>query len=222
MSTVTPERAADLRCPRCDAPLRPDQDWCLECGTAATTRVLSPPSWGVAALIVLAVVALAGIALALAVDQLSGEADRAASRASPADQTAAAPAATGTTTATAAPPAATPTTPTAPPTPTTATAPAAGATPAIASWPLGRRGWTVIVRQTRNRAEAEQRARQLAGQGVQVGLLRSSDFTTLDQGFWMVFSGVFSSQAQASAHQRRLGRRAPPTAYFTAVTPRGR
>jgi hypothetical protein len=216
VSPVATKRAADLRCPRCDAPLRPDQDWCLECGSAATTRVLPPPSWGVAALIVLGIVALAGVALALAVDQLSDEADRAASSAPPAARTQPAPTATApaqTSQATA---------PAAAPTPTTATTATTSARGAIASWPGGRQGWTVIIRQTRSRGEAEGRARQLAGRGVQVGLLRSNDFTTLDQGFWMVFSGVFSSRAQAAGHQRRLGNRAPATAYFTAVTPRRR
>ena len=36
-------------CPLCGAPLNPDQDWCLECGAAATTRILRPPSWKLAA-----------------------------------------------------------------------------------------------------------------------------------------------------------------------------
>src|SRR3989442_513836 len=33
------------RCPRCGAAMAPEQDWCLECGAAATTRVLRPPGW---------------------------------------------------------------------------------------------------------------------------------------------------------------------------------
>ncbi len=77
----------------------------------------------------------------------------------------------------------------------------------------------MIVRQTRNRAEAEQRARALSRQGVQTGLLRSSDYRGLDQGLFMVYSGRYRSRAQADAASRRLRPRAP-TNYVAFVRQR--
>lgn len=54
-------------CPRCQAVLAPGQEWCLECGFAAATRIVAPPSWRVPAAIALVAAALAigGIVAAL-------------------------------------------------------------------------------------------------------------------------------------------------------------
>ena len=78
MSTATTEPASELRCPRCGASLAADQDWCLECGAAATTRILRPPSWKLAAAIVIGVIAVVVIAVVIVVNALSSDADRAA------------------------------------------------------------------------------------------------------------------------------------------------
>jgi hypothetical protein len=63
---VVPETPGTIRCPRCQAPVAPDQDWCLECGAAARTRLAATPNWRlpVAALALVAV--LAGLGLAVA------------------------------------------------------------------------------------------------------------------------------------------------------------
>jgi len=62
-------------CPRCGAPLEPDQEWCLSCGTAARTTIAAPPAWRVP-LAVLAVVALlCGAALAWAFVELTNNDD---------------------------------------------------------------------------------------------------------------------------------------------------
>ncbi|MTD47051.1 hypothetical protein GKE82_22865 [Conexibacter sp. W3-3-2] len=52
-----------VRCPRCAAPVGPEQDWCLNCGAAARTRLAPTPNWrlpiaGLAAVVVVAVLAL--------------------------------------------------------------------------------------------------------------------------------------------------------------------
>jgi hypothetical protein len=56
------------RCPRCDATLARDQDWCLRCGTAARTRLAPTPNWRapLALGVVLVAVALAVLTAALA------------------------------------------------------------------------------------------------------------------------------------------------------------
>jgi sporulation related protein len=73
VSAVAPEAPPQSTCPRCGAHLAAGQDWCLECGTAATTRIARPPSWRVPAAIVLGVLALAGAGVAVAYAILSGD-----------------------------------------------------------------------------------------------------------------------------------------------------
>jgi hypothetical protein len=100
-------------CPLCGAPLHVEQDWCLNCGAAARTRLAGAPNWKVpvATLALIAVLSLAVLVAALV--KLAG------------DVGAPAPVRTRTVTIPVAPAAVTP-----PPTATTPTAPGAtGATP---------------------------------------------------------------------------------------------
>jgi hypothetical protein len=64
----SPTTPGALLCPRCGSALREDQDWCLECGLAARTRVHPPPGWRlpIAATLLVALLAAAGIAFGLA------------------------------------------------------------------------------------------------------------------------------------------------------------
>ena len=62
-------------CPRCGAPVRDEQDWCLECGAAARTRLAQTPRWRVPVAAGLAVAALCGVALAFAFARLSNTDD---------------------------------------------------------------------------------------------------------------------------------------------------
>jgi hypothetical protein len=54
------------KCPRCSAPLEPDQDWCLRCGLAARTRLAPTPDWRIplAAAIVAGLLGAGGLAFA--------------------------------------------------------------------------------------------------------------------------------------------------------------
>ena len=62
-------------CPLCGAPLDADQDWCLNCGAAARTRLAASSSWK-APLIVAAVVAVLALAvLAAALVKLARDAN---------------------------------------------------------------------------------------------------------------------------------------------------
>ena len=208
MTTATTEPVTQLRCPRCGANLAPDQDWCLECGAAATTRILRPPSWKLAVAIVLGVVAAVVVAVVIVVNALSGDAGRAAG--TPA-----------TTAVAAAPgkPAAAASTSTKATTPTTASAAAAGGT--IASWPRGKAGWTVVLATASSRPAAEQRARDLIANGIKAGVLDTSRFN-IDTGGapFVVFTGRFPSQAGAVSAEGRLGGRAPASVFVAQVSPR--
>jgi hypothetical protein len=63
---VVPEPSGTIRCPRCNAPVGPDQDWCLECGAAARTRLAATPNWRVPIIVLAIVAVLAGAGLAVA------------------------------------------------------------------------------------------------------------------------------------------------------------
>jgi hypothetical protein len=99
-----------IACPRCGAPVAPDQDWCLDCGAAARTRLAPTPNWRAPVALVAVIALLAGAGLAAAFVALTNDSTKA-----PATSTAAT-APVVATEPTAAP------APTAPP--TTATAPA--------------------------------------------------------------------------------------------------
>ncbi len=59
-STGTPAPATTEACPLCGAPLHPEQEWCLNCGAAARTRLAASPGWRgpVLALVVVLVLSL--------------------------------------------------------------------------------------------------------------------------------------------------------------------
>jgi hypothetical protein len=62
-----------LRCPRCGANVAPEQDWCLECGAPARTRLAPTPNWRAPIALLAVVILLAGIALAFAFTSLTSD-----------------------------------------------------------------------------------------------------------------------------------------------------
>lgn len=73
----------------------------------------------------------------------------------------------------------------------------------VADWPTDEDGWTIAlaaVPQTSGRATAVSRARAARAKGLpQVGVLDSSRYASLHPGYWIVFSGVYSSEAEATS-----------------------
>lgn len=79
-----------------------------------------------------------------------------------------------------------------------------GAT-ASGDWPSGTDGWTVIVAGYPTQERATQRAADLQEDGFSDGgVLFSSDFTSLCPGIYVVFSGVFTSEAKARSRMAEL------------------
>ena len=76
-SAVVPEPSGTIRCPRCNAPVGPDQDWCLECGAAARTRLAATPNWRVPIIVLTIVILLAGAGLAVAFVALTNDSTKA-------------------------------------------------------------------------------------------------------------------------------------------------
>ncbi|HYM58614.1 MAG TPA: SPOR domain-containing protein [Solirubrobacteraceae bacterium] len=195
MSAVTtPEPATERACPRCGGPLAPDQEWCLSCGTAVRTRVASTPAWRAPMAIVGVLLALLAAALLLALVELSGDPQPVAKapRATPA-------------------PAPAPSAPAPTPAPTAASSPGKPA-----AWPTGRSAWTVVLASTRSKAPAQRRARRPGASGAPVGVLNSSDYSSLSKGFWVVFSGQYESREAAAQAAEGFGK----DAYPRRVVPR--
>jgi hypothetical protein len=70
-------------------------------------------------------------------------------------------------------------------------------------WPSGTDGWTIILvsyPSKRGRGAPLETARRAAGLGLpEVGVLDSSDFSSLHPGYAIVFSGIYSSRSDAEA-----------------------
>jgi stage II sporulation protein D len=89
-------------------------------------------------------------------------------------------------------------------------------------WPAGRSGWTVVLSSLPASA-GEPAARAAATKATKagapaVGVLDSSAFSTLQPGFFVVFSGVYATEARATAAAHSLAARFP-AAYPRHITP---
>jgi len=228
-----PQQAyGEPRCPRCGAPHDPLQEYCLECGlrlvrlpserytrTTVWTRESSIWLWAaLGALLLLSLAAGAIVALA-ASDEDEPDAGPGISTVGP----------TTGTTPTIGPPTAdtltAPTTVTIPPTtttlPTTTTQPTTTNGGTISDWPSNTDGWTVILRSTpvsQGRGPADSAAQQAINAGLQqVGVLNSSDFGSLNPGYYATFTGVYTTESQAEAALPNARSKGFPTAYVRRV-----
>ncbi len=187
-------------CPRCGAQVAVDQEYCLECGArlpgpgAVDASRGRRSGWLVRATLAL-VVAIAGASLAVA--STNGGSDRAAL------VTATGGFATL-------------------PASTTLPAPAEGAAAGAADWPAGEDGWTIALAtlpQTGGRRVAVARAQKAGARGLsQVGILDSSQYASLHPGYWVVFSGVYGSEAEATSNLQPA-RRFARTATVRRIVP---
>jgi hypothetical protein len=222
----------DPVCPRCGAPHGPGQEYCLECGyrlsrrhgpagrlAAAWQRRFGwyPGDWIWRVLLGL-VIAIAGATAAIVLADAGAEN-------SPIVATEGGPARAPTTdpeTATVTVPsvstAGPPQVPTAPP-PATTTAPRPGA---LIGWPTGRSGFTVVLESlpaSSGRSLAQERARAASRAGLpEVGVLDSSGFSSLHPGYYVVFSGIYSSRAEAERGRTAAAAKGFRAAYSREIT----
>jgi septal ring-binding cell division protein DamX len=82
----------------------------------------------------------------------------------------------------------------APPTPSPTTT---GGTAPVGDWPAGKTGFTIVLESDATRSAAEARARDLAGQGVSVGVLDTSGYKPFAPNRYVVFSGQYATRAEA-------------------------
>jgi hypothetical protein len=111
-----------------------------------------------------------------------------------------------------------PVTPTQPP-PQTTTAPAPGS---LTAWPAGRSGYTVVLESlptSSGRSLALARARAASRAGLpQVGVLDSSRYSSLHPGYYVVFSGIYTSRTQAEAARATAASKGFRLAYSREIT----
>jgi hypothetical protein len=223
-----------VTCPRCGAPHDPDQEYCLECGyrLRAAAGLLGRLSgawqqrfgwypgdwfWRVALGFVIAVAgATAAIVLADAGAQdntiVATEAGSVHTPSTPPETaTVTLP---GPTTQETGPPE----TPTQPPPATTVARPPGSLT----AWPAGRSGFTVVLESlptSAGRSLAFARARSASRAGLpQVGVLDSSRYSSLHPGYYVVFSGIYSSREQAEAGRAAAAEKGFRLAYSREIT----
>lgn len=217
-------------CPRCGAPHGADQEYCLECGYRLTPPggVLGglatiwrdrfgryPGDW-VWPVLLGFLIAVAGATAAIVLADAGADnstivATESGAPHSPSTAPATATVALPTT-------AGPPSTPTAPP-PATTTAPAPGS---LTGWPADQSGFTVVlisIPTNSGRPVAIARARAASRAGLpQVGVLESNRYSSLHPGYYVVFSGIYSSRSQAEQAREAASGRGFPLAYSREIT----
>jgi septal ring-binding cell division protein DamX len=203
--------------------LAPDQEWCLACGAAADTEVVEARGWRVPLYLGGALAALAVIGVIRAIVALATRNQEVAQNptATPAPTTSAIPTTTPAPTTSAIPtttPAPTtsaiPTTTPAPttsafpsesvsPSPTTTPFPSATASPSTGTgssfpgWTGSDGDYTIIIESSKTRSGAEEVAQQAQDNGETVGILNSDDYSSLNGGYYVVFTGTYATKSEA-------------------------
>lgn len=196
MTTV--EAPPALECPRCGSAVSRGQEYCLECGARQPLpegdAVRGSAPWLVPVLVALVVAAVASagvVAYGLAAE--GGDPELVATTQQPAVIPTTAPPELPTATATAELPATPP--------PATTQAPPPQQQNRIISWPQGRSGHTIVLASlpaTGGRPAAVAKAREAIDGGLrQVGVIRSDEYSSLHPGYFVVFSGVYPTNAAA-------------------------
>jgi hypothetical protein len=224
-------------CPRCGAPHDPYQEYCLECGLrlpppygmhSGEIWSRDSPVWLWAALLALLLVALvAGAIVAIAATR--GDNQGGPRAVGPVVSTG--PSTTDTVGIITQPPTVTIN----PPTTTfgsTTTLPTTtvGSTTTLSTtttatgnvtWPAGKDGYSIFLKSvptSEGRAKADAAAQRARNNGLsQVGVLNSSDFSSLRPGYWVTFTGIYDTQQQANAALPNARARGFPTAYTRPV-----
>jgi len=217
-------------CPTCGAPAERGQLVCLECGSRVALSYRRPPSWKIPVAISAVLLLLAGAGAVLAYQAIDDEAQRevAATPVKVSDR--AEEAAGGSANAEDEPATAEKPEDEKKPKPTTTgeaeepkslipdrADPEPGASAdglvkdgALYTWPRDLEAFTVVLLSNEDRPSAATFAESAAETGSdKIGVIRSNDFQTLPENFFIVFAGTYPNGAKADAAAARLGRTFP-------------
>jgi hypothetical protein len=104
---------------------------------------------------------------------------------------------------------------------TFSTTTSATTTTANVSWPAGKDGFTIVLKSvptSQGRGPADAAAQKARNNGLsQVGVLNSSDYSSLNPGYWVTFSGIYDTSQQAEAALPNARGRGFPLAYTREV-----
>jgi hypothetical protein len=95
---------------------------------------------------------------------------------------------------------------------TGATGPIGPSAGTLGDWPGGA-GYTAILASVATESQARMIQSQATAAGLDAGVLFSSNFRSLRAGYWVVFSGTFGSQSDATARATRAKGLGYPQAY---------
>jgi hypothetical protein len=76
----------------------------------------------------------------------------------------------------------------------------------------------VILESATSKSAADAKANELSSGGTTVGVLHSDDFSSLNKGYWVVFSGTYDSKSAADSALDGLKAKVPE-AYVRHVVP---
>jgi hypothetical protein len=89
------------------------------------------------------------------------------------------------------------------------------------TWPTGKDGYTIILKSvptSQGRSQADAAAQRAISNGLtQVGVLNSSDYSSLNAGYWVTFTGIYDTQSQANTALPNARSKGFPTAYTRRV-----
>ena len=231
-------------CPKCGVAYEPLQEYCLECGMRLPTNtgvvgVLAakwqrhfawyPGDWIWPVLLFFALTVAATAAAVAANETRSSNGSPILRATTPsvtvgpgAVQPTVAPTVSVTLPSAPAPTITTGPLPTAPGEPTSKTATTPPNPNALAFWPAGKSGYTIILESlpfSSGRPAAVAKARQAKRSGLSdVGVLISSQYSSLHAGYYAIFSGIFQSESQAAAGVSAARAKGFPDAYQSRVT----
>jgi SPOR domain len=218
-------------CPRCGTPYEPLQEYCLECGlrlpvqrgiipvlaTAWRRRFRRYPGdwlWPVLGLLIISALA-AAVGILATQDNGSGTKTRAETQASVPLSTGTGVTSTTVTETAPEPTASVPTT-TAPEQP-----PPPPPSNTLIEWPAGKNGWTIVlssIPQSSGRPAAVDVAQNALSAGLtDVGILDSSQFSSLHTGYYVVFTGTYDTENEARA-ALDTAQGAYPQSYVRQIT----
>ena len=90
------------------------------------------------------------------------------------------------------------------------------------AWPQGRSGWTLVLSSlpaSAGRPAAVAKAREALRAGVtEVGVIDSSKYSSLHPGYYVVFSGIYSSIGDAQDAVSKAAQAGYENAYARRVT----